>query len=121
MVDVALPRGVIVRGKVLEEVPIHRSSGRRFNTLPKRRIIQIIMDQILTGWQDIHLTDNEGRFQIVVLPGPGRLLVHGAGESFVLQETSGVNFTKEGPGANATMATLSNGSVPAPNSAPRRS
>jgi hypothetical protein len=104
VVDVALPRGVLVHGKVLEggsDAPIAGASvqyhAEAANNTNKS-------DSILTGWQDIHLTDKEGRFSIVVLPGPGRLLVHAPNETYVLKETSGQELYKGKPGGERNYA-----------------
>jgi len=46
------------------------------------------IEGILTGWQGIQLSGEGGKFQIPVLPGPGRLLVHGPSGKYILLETS---------------------------------
>ena len=94
----ALPRGVIIQGKVLEEGSDAPVVGASVQYHAEEANNPNHKDQIVTGWQDIHLADNDGRFKIVVLPGPGRLLVHGPGDSFVLQETSESELYKGKPG-----------------------
>ena len=104
VVDMKLPCGVAVQGKVLEEgsdVPVAGASVQYICEDANNRHYS---DDILSGWQDIHLTNEAGRFTIVVLPGPGRLLVHGPGEQFVLQETSGQELYKGRPGGRRNYA-----------------
>ena len=87
-VDIKLPRGVLVRGKVLEEGSNSPIAGASVQYAPEGANNPNALDSIITGWQDSHLTDNRGRFQIVVLPGPGRLLVDGPTNGFVFQEVT---------------------------------
>ncbi|MFV1963896.1 MAG: M56 family metallopeptidase [Pirellulaceae bacterium] len=87
-VDMRLPRGILVRGKVVEAgtaTPVARAS---IQYKPESANNSHTADDILTGWQAIQLTNEKGEFEIAVLPGPGRLLVHGQQGNFVLQETS---------------------------------
>lgn len=87
-VNMKLPRGVVVRGQVLEEgsgKPVARASVQY---TPESANNRHIKNDILTGWQAIEVTDEQGRFEIVILRGPGRLLVHGPRGDFVLRETS---------------------------------
>ena len=75
--DVTLPRGVLVRGKVVESengVPI---AGATVQYVPEETNNPNYADDILTGWQGIQISNDRGEFEIVVLPGPGHLLVHG--------------------------------------------
>ena len=60
VVDVKLPRGVLVRGKVVEQdsnTPIVGASVQ-YHAEEEKNPSHI--GQILTGWQDIHLTDSRG-------------------------------------------------------------
>jgi beta-lactamase regulating signal transducer with metallopeptidase domain len=87
-VDVKLPRGVLVRGQVLEQgsdAPIAEASIQ-YHSEDEKNPKQ--SEGVVTGWQDIHVTDAQGHFEIVVLPGPGRLMVHAPHNDFVFQETS---------------------------------
>ena len=76
-VDVNLPRGVLVRGKVVETDNHEAVAGATIQYVPEANNNSNTADDILTGWQGIQLSDGDGRFEIAVLPGPGRLLVHG--------------------------------------------
>jgi hypothetical protein len=85
-VDLTLPRGVLVRGKVVEagsDVPV---AGAALQYVPETSNNRNASRDILTGWQGIELTDKDGRFAMAVLPGPGRLLVSGPQGKYVLQE-----------------------------------
>ena len=84
-VDIALPRGVWVRGTVKEAATGEPVAGAAVQYLPQSANNPNVSDDILTGWQDIQLSDEAGRFSITVLPGPGHLLVHGQ-DNYVLQE-----------------------------------
>ena len=91
-VNIKLPRGVLMRGQVLQEgsgKPVPDASVQyhpESNNNPNDK------DDIVTGWQAIEVSDEQGRFEIVVLPGPGRLLVHASGGEFVLKETSSIEL-----------------------------
>src|SRR5262249_53176814 len=76
-VDVALPRGVLVRGKVVEAGSQQPISGASIQYMPESTSKRRVPDDILTGWGAIQISDNAGCFEMPVLPGPGRLLVHG--------------------------------------------
>ncbi len=97
-VDVTLPRGALVRGKVVEEGTDSPVVGASVQYAPEEANNPNKSDKILTGWQDIHLSDRDGRFQIAVLPGPGRLLIHGPTNEFVVRETSERELDRGKPG-----------------------
>jgi beta-lactamase regulating signal transducer with metallopeptidase domain len=97
-VDLTLPRGVLVRGKVVEaasDVPV---VGAAIQYLPETSNNRNTSDAILTGWQAIELTDKEGRFALAVLPGPGRLLISGPQGKYVLQEIGDRELSQGQPG-----------------------
>jgi hypothetical protein len=87
-INLKLPRGVDVRGQVIEEVSGKPVAAASVQYVPEELYNPNVRDDILTGWQAIEPTDAQGRFEIVVLPGPGRLLVHGPDGRFVLREIS---------------------------------
>jgi hypothetical protein len=87
-INIKLPRAPLVVGQVLEEGtgrPVVRASVQYH---PEDANNPNVRDDFLTGWQAIETTDEQGRFRIVALPGPGRLLVHGPDDRYVLRETS---------------------------------
>jgi RNA polymerase sigma factor (sigma-70 family) len=89
-VDLALPRGVLVRGKVIEEGSGKPIAGARINYLshPDR-------DPRTGATNGRAMTAEDGTFQLGVVPGPGYLAVLGPGEDYVLHEI-GRRMTREG-------------------------
>ncbi len=87
-VDVQLRRGVLVRGTVVEAGTDQPVAGASIQYHPESAHNPNVSEDVLTGWQGIQLSDDEGKFEIVVLPGPGRLLVHGPQDKHVLREIS---------------------------------
>jgi hypothetical protein len=97
-VNVSLPRGVLVRGKVVElgsNVPV---AGATIQYVPQEASNPNAADDILTGWQGIQLSGDRGDFEIAVLPGPGWLLVHGPQGKYVLQEIASRQLQGSKPG-----------------------
>lgn len=88
-VDVTLPRGVMVRGKIVEMGTDTPVAGASVQYSPEMGNNKNVADDILTGWQAIDLSNNNGDFAITVLPGPGNLLVHGPQGRYVYQMVSG--------------------------------
>lgn len=97
-VDVNLPRGVLVRGKVVETDNGEAVAGATIQYVPETTNNPNTADDILTGWQGIQLSDGDGRFEITVLPGPGRLLAHGPQGEFVLREIASRQLSSGQPG-----------------------
>ncbi len=103
-VDMALPRGVLVRGTVVEAGTNAPVANAAIQYHPESANNPNERDGILTGWQGIELSDEQGKFEIVVLPGPGRLLVHGPGDEYVLKETSSLEMHRGKPGGQRNYA-----------------
>ena len=92
-VDLALPRGVAIRGKVTEQgsgkaiagawVMFNAHSGPDVN--PGSRSIQTE-------------TADDGSYQLTALPGPGHLAVQGPSKDYVLQAISEFLFFEGRPG-----------------------
>ena len=79
--DIKVRRGVLIRGKVTED-----KTGR---PLPASSIMFIPVrggDRVLSGWQAIVASQNDGSFQIAVPAGKGHLLVFGPTGDYVLGE-----------------------------------
>jgi RNA polymerase sigma factor (sigma-70 family) len=94
--DLRLPRGVLVRGRVIEEgtsKPIARAMvqyvPRRDNTNQR--------SEIVTQWQGAVSSGPDGVFHIVVIPGKGHLLVRAEPPDFVPKETSSGQLDGGGP------------------------
>ena len=79
--DLVLPRGVLVRGRVTEEGSGKPIAGARIGYLsnPDR-------DVQSGAWNTRAVTAADGSFQFGVMPAPGYLTVLGPGEDYVLQE-----------------------------------
>ncbi len=97
-VDVKLPRGALVRGTIAEAGTGTPVIGASIQYWPESANNKNDKTGILTGWQGIELSDEQGRFAIAVLPGPGRLLVHGPSGQYVLKETSERELNRGKPG-----------------------
>ncbi|MGO9917097.1 MAG: sigma factor-like helix-turn-helix DNA-binding protein, partial [Isosphaeraceae bacterium] len=80
-VDVALPRGVLVSGTVIEEGSGKPIAGARISYMsnPDR-------DQRSGASNGRVASGSDGSFQLGVMPGPGYLTVLGPGEAYVLDE-----------------------------------
>jgi hypothetical protein len=87
-VDVKLPRGILVHGHVVEAASAKPIAGASVQYIPEAQNNPHAKDGILTGWQDIRLSDDNGKFEIAILPGPGRLIAHGPRGEFVVKEFS---------------------------------
>ena len=79
--DLALPRGVPVRGKVIEEGTNKPVAGARIGYLSNPD-----QDERTGAWNTRAVTAADGSFEFGVLPNPGYLTVLGPDEDFVLHE-----------------------------------
>jgi RNA polymerase sigma factor (sigma-70 family) len=79
--DIRLPRGVLIRGKVAEARTDRPLAGSSIQFIPARR-----NDKVLSGWQAIVASRDDGTFQIAVPPGKGHLLIFGPTGDYVLGE-----------------------------------
>ncbi|MFK7769765.1 MAG: M56 family metallopeptidase [Mariniblastus sp.] len=85
--NISLPRGVLVKGVVKNKVTGDPVADAPIQYHPESANNSNVRDDLVTGWQAIQKTDKEGRFAIAVLPGPGRLIVHGGKDSnFILRQ-----------------------------------
>jgi RNA polymerase sigma factor (sigma-70 family) len=88
-INLALPRGVLVRGKVTE-----RQSGKavagasvHFEHNPdNNRYFRRDVNPILGGWGLSAVSGADGAFELPVLPGPGHLLITAATPDYVRTE-----------------------------------
>jgi RNA polymerase sigma factor (sigma-70 family) len=87
-VDIALPRGVEVRGKVLEK-PSGAAVGQvRIVYAPQQGNEVARKHQLLVGSYWPARSEADGSYRIVVPPGPGRLLVDADSSDFIVRKTS---------------------------------
>lgn len=103
-VDVALRRGVLVRGRVTAAGSNSPIANASVQYIPEEQNNLHVKDDILTGWQAIERSDEDGKFAIAVLPGPGRLLVHGLGNQFILTEIGASELRSGKPGGTRNYA-----------------
>ena len=97
--DISLPRGVLIRGKVVEEGtgrPLAGSSVQ-FEANPRR-------DDILAAWQTIVASHDDGSFQIAVPPGKGHLLIFGPTPDYIVEEIGLRELWSGRPGGRRTYA-----------------
>jgi RNA polymerase sigma factor (sigma-70 family) len=85
-VDLALPRGVLVRGRVTEEGTGKAVAKATVQFIPRRADNPYFRKDALTGWENTVVSGADGRFDICVLPGPGHLLIHAPAPDYVYAE-----------------------------------
>jgi protocatechuate 3,4-dioxygenase beta subunit/beta-lactamase regulating signal transducer with metallopeptidase domain len=117
-VDVSLPRGVLVRGRVVESGTKNPIAGVAVQYVPETRNNPNVSDDIVTGWQGIQLSGMDGAFEIAVLPGPGTLLANGPGKQFVSHEFGSRQLERGLPGGERNYAHAMQRINPKPNSDP---
>ena len=83
-IDIKLPRGVLIRGKVTEEGTGRPVAGASVQFFPRNS-----PRDILDGWEAIVASKDDGSFQIAVPPGKGYLLVLGPTLDYILEEIGG--------------------------------
>jgi RNA polymerase sigma factor (sigma-70 family) len=95
MMDIKLPRGVLIQGKVIEQGIGRPVEGATVQYLAARN-----PDHVLDGWQGVVVSEDDGSFQIVVSPGQGHLFVYGPTSDYIL-ETIGDRVVHQGqPGGS---------------------
>ncbi|WP_020467194.1 carboxypeptidase-like regulatory domain-containing protein, partial [Singulisphaera acidiphila] len=91
--DIKVHRGVLIRGKVTEAGTTHPLPASSIQFIPTKRD-----DNMLSGWQAIVASTDDGSFQIVVPPGKGHLLVFGPTSDYVLDEIGANRLYNDRPG-----------------------
>jgi hypothetical protein len=81
MMDLTLPRGVLIQGKVTEEANHRPIAGASVQFFPTYR-----PEGILNGLETVVASKNDGSFQVVVPPGKGYLLILGPTADYVPKE-----------------------------------
>src|SRR5207244_11976343 len=87
-VDLALPRGVLVRGTVTEADSGKPLAGARVQFNPRQANNPHFREDVVTDWEGAVVSGPDGRFQIATLPGPGHLLFRGPTPDYIHLETS---------------------------------
>ena len=97
--DIMLPRGVLLRGKVVEEGTRRPLAGAsvQFFAIPKS-------EEIIADWQAIVASKSDGSFQIAVPPGKGHLLIFSPSPDYILEEIGRSELWSGRPGGSRTYA-----------------
>ena len=82
-VKIALPRGVLVRGKVTEAGSGKPVAGAGVQFWPQDDNAPGRPKNALTGWSYSEVTRDDGTFRMAVFPGAGHLLVQGPTPDYV--------------------------------------
>ena len=90
VVDVKLPRGISIRGKVTDAETGKPLTGASVQYIPAKN-----PRNVLGGWQAVVASKDDGSYQIVVPPGKGHLFVYGPTADYVL-ETIGERMVSQG-------------------------
>jgi RNA polymerase sigma factor (sigma-70 family) len=93
--DIKLPRGVLIRGKITEAGTNRPLAASSIQFIPMQTPGR---DKILSGWQAIVASRDDGTFQIAVPPGKGHLLIHGPTGDYVLGEIGSNTLFSGQPG-----------------------
>lgn len=86
-IDLTLPRGILVRGKVIDSKSKQPIARAMIQYRPETRNNPNSGDYARST-QHSDITDENGQFAIVVLPGPGRLFADASVSEFIKQEIS---------------------------------
>jgi RNA polymerase sigma factor (sigma-70 family) len=97
-IDLALPRGVVVRGTVTEAASGKPVAGGRVEFEPQRNNNPFYRDDVIRGQSSTSGPD--GRFQLTVLPGPGHLLINGPTLDYLHVETTHRDLYGDSPNIN---------------------
>ena len=115
--NLALPRGVLLRGAVVEAGGGRPIANASIQFQPSRSPGGM---KIIEGWQAIVPSGPDGKFSIAVPPGQGHLMVYGPSNDYVHAEIGGRMLRGGSRGAPATTLTRSCRTTPAPARAPGR-
>jgi hypothetical protein len=97
-VEIALPRGILVRGKVMEKASGKAVAKVRVFFQPQRDNNPQGRKDLLNPGLTATETAPDGTFQTAVPAGPGHLLCTAPGNDFVLQKTSAGEISAGQPG-----------------------
>jgi hypothetical protein len=93
--DITLPRGVLIRGRVTEAGTDRPLPGSSIQFIPVRGRFG---EGALSGWQAIVASREDGSFDVAVPPGKGHLLVFGPTGEYVLDEIGANRLYRDRPG-----------------------
>lgn len=93
--DIKVRRGVLIRGKVTVAGTNHPLGASSIQFIPMRVPGG---DSVLSGWQAIVASQDDGSFQIAVPAGKGHLLVFGPTGDYILDEIGSNKLYGDRPG-----------------------
>ena len=82
-----------MRGKVTEQTTGRPLAGSSIQYIPLLR-----NNSVLSGWQAIVASQDDGSYQIAVPPGKGHLLIFGPTPDYVLEEIAANRLMNDKPG-----------------------
>src|SRR5262249_32660948 len=88
-VNLALPRGILVRGTLTEQPSGKPVAGATIDFEPVQGNNQYYRDDIRPfheGWGQLHVSGADGKFHLAVLPGPSHLLIKGPTQDYIRVE-----------------------------------
>lgn len=99
-VDIKLPRGVLVTGKIQDAETGEPIPDATVQYQAERLNNEFYVESMVTGWQAMRLSNANGEFSIAVIPGPGRILVKTPG-NYVLKTLGSRMVYRSQPGGSA--------------------
>ena len=96
-VDVQLPRGTLVKGRVIEKGTGKPVSNATITFEGSRRKAP---KNAITGWQATQKTDADGKFTYAVSPGHGTLVIRKKNSNYVIQTMESRMMTRDKPGGS---------------------
>ena len=104
-IEIRLAAGLLAEGKVIDAetgMPLAKASVQYY---PDRTHLKSIPTEVVTGWQSIQLTDDNGNFEIPVAAVPGTLLFHApAGSNYILRQITANELNSKSPGGRRNYA-----------------
>ena len=97
-IEIRLPAGLLAHGTVVDAKTGKPLANASVQYHPDRAHNKTLPPEIVTGWQSIQTTDENGLFEIPVAPGPGTLLVHApVGTSYILRQITNSEINGNSP------------------------
>jgi hypothetical protein len=94
--DIALRRGVLIRGKVTEASSGNPIEGTTVEYHPYLK--KGVGEGIISGWPGTVSTASDGTYQIAVMPRPGHLVYRAPNDDYVLQAIGQLRILQDLPG-----------------------
>jgi RNA polymerase sigma factor (sigma-70 family) len=100
IIDLKLPRGILVIGKVTEEASGKAIAQAGVQYFPQSANNPDLPQNVVTGWQGSVVSGVDGTFKMAVPAGPGHLLVSGPTADYVHQEVGSRILDEGKPGGS---------------------